>query len=353
MQTVESHINALLFDNECVIVPGFGGFLQQKKSAHYDRVRNKLYPPGVGLSFNRKLQQNDGLLIRFVADQEKLSYDDAQKHVQQFVANLNSKVAQNESFRLHGLGLFFIKEQRIAFEPDRSLNFSKESYGLTHVFVPKFDLASPTSHEVKPNSEIYHLNTSRKTRQNWKRVAVAASLFPIAAYLVWIPSKTGMLKEGYSFQTSDLNPFSEKLCGIYASRNLALASIDFPEFHEQVFSLNEISRVNFTAENEEGYVNREIFVVPPSLKTTNQTEAPLANTLQLPHQIIIGCFADKNNANQLIDEMQNAGINAFILDYHKGLHRVSAGGFASKNEAVAQQDFIRNSTQIGAWIFSK
>jgi nucleoid DNA-binding protein len=353
MQTVESHINALLFDNECVIVPGFGGFLQQKKSAHYDRVRNKLYPPGVGLSFNRKLQQNDGLLIHFVADQEKLNYEDAQKHVQEFVANLNSKVAQNESFRLHGLGLFFIKEQRIAFEPDRSLNFSKESYGLAHVFVPKFDLASPNSHEVKPNSVINHLHTSRKTRQNWKRVAVAASLFPIAAYLVWIPSKTGMLKEGYSFQTSDLNPFSEKLCGIYASRNHALSNIDFPDINEQVFSLTETSSINFTDKNEEGYVDREIIVVPTSQKVSAKNESALAHALHLPHQIIIGCFVDKSNAQHLIDEMQNAGINAFILDYHKGLHRVSAGGFASKNEAVEQQDFIRNSTQIGAWIFSK
>lgn len=352
MQTVESHINALLFDNECVIVPGFGGFLQQKKSAHYDRVRNKLYPPGVGLSFNRKLQQNDGLLIRFIADQEKVSYEDAQKHIQQFVANLNSKVAQNESFRLHGLGLFFVKEQRIAFEPDRSLNFSRDSFGLSHVFVPKLDLAINTPHEEKLKPEIKHIHASRKTRQNWKRVAVAASLFPIAAYLVWIPSKTGMLKEGYSFQTSDLNPFSEKLCGIYATRNHALANIDFPDINEQSISLTEISSINFTDKNEEGYVDREIVVVPPKQKASAKNESTLAHALQA-HQIIIGCFADKNNAQHLINEMQNAGINAFILDYHKGLHRVSAGGFASKNEAVAQQDFIRSRTQIGAWIFSK
>ena len=56
------HLCELLYFNDCVTIPGFGSFLLEKKDASYNESNNLYSPPTKSLSFNQKLQSNDGVL---------------------------------------------------------------------------------------------------------------------------------------------------------------------------------------------------------------------------------------------------------------------------------------------------
>ena len=61
---IDKHIEILLLDNECVIIPGFGGFTSHYVSARYDDRDNMFLPPIRIVGFNPQLRINDSLLVQ-------------------------------------------------------------------------------------------------------------------------------------------------------------------------------------------------------------------------------------------------------------------------------------------------
>jgi hypothetical protein len=64
--SVEQSIRELLFEQECVVLPGFGGFITNYKSAEIDYITNILSPPTKAISFNRQLRNDDGILTHAI-----------------------------------------------------------------------------------------------------------------------------------------------------------------------------------------------------------------------------------------------------------------------------------------------
>ena len=60
---ITAFIRELLFGHDCVIIPGFGGFIGNYNPAHIDKNSGTFYPPVKQISFNRNLNHNDGLLV--------------------------------------------------------------------------------------------------------------------------------------------------------------------------------------------------------------------------------------------------------------------------------------------------
>ncbi len=70
---IDQHISDLLYCYDCVIIPDFGGFVANYRSAEIDKKRNILYPPSKGIIFNKNLVHNDGLLANKIAKDENTS----------------------------------------------------------------------------------------------------------------------------------------------------------------------------------------------------------------------------------------------------------------------------------------
>ena len=64
MINIDRHIQQLLLVNDCVIVPGLGGFVAHKVDAKYDSEHNVFYPPKRTIGFNPILKMNDSLLTQ-------------------------------------------------------------------------------------------------------------------------------------------------------------------------------------------------------------------------------------------------------------------------------------------------
>ncbi len=74
---ISLHISSLLFEHECVVVPGLGGFVSNYSPARIHPVQHLFQPPSKTILFNPELKNNDGLLAKFIAENEKTSFYDA------------------------------------------------------------------------------------------------------------------------------------------------------------------------------------------------------------------------------------------------------------------------------------
>ena len=64
MNDLARHIEALLVENDCVIVPGLGGFIIHYAPAVWVEKDNVFLPPTRMTGFNARLKVNDGLLVQ-------------------------------------------------------------------------------------------------------------------------------------------------------------------------------------------------------------------------------------------------------------------------------------------------
>tara|TARA_R110002072_G_scaffold243015_2_gene402075 strand:- start:11747 stop:12868 length:1122 start_codon:yes stop_codon:yes gene_type:complete len=351
MTTIEQLIGDLLLQNNCVIVPSFGGFVAQQVSARIDYDLGRISPPKKSLLFNKQLVNNDGLLINELANLNKLSFDDASLQVAKKVEEWSVILSNKGRIELDKIGfLYKDKENNLCFEQDRFFNLLLDSFGLKQIqFIKEEAVKTIAKEEIvieketriipiiseKVNKEIKEENTEKAIVsvpqpriKVWKYIA-AAVILPIAFYSVWIPMKTDVLESGIlSFK--DFNPFQKTVVAQYEHQS---SSIEIPKktqqssFQEALEGLPEDIEVY-------SYKYDDTFFIPVKTKATKET-------ISIPEQLdnsglqinvsnyIVGCFGNESNANKLVAKLQLAGLDARIVDVKNGLHRVSAGAALS------------------------
>ena len=129
---LETFISDLLYRYECVIVPDFGAFLTERQSATVNKTTNSFYPPRKVIAFNEQIQNNDGLLARYIADVEKIPFEVAVKKIKKRVKILKSYLTQGETITFNNIGeIIFNSEGKIVFEPSYNLNYLTDAFGLS------------------------------------------------------------------------------------------------------------------------------------------------------------------------------------------------------------------------------
>ena len=82
MIEIGRHIEILLLENDCVIVPGLGGFMTNHVVARYDEADGLFLPPLRTLGFNPKLKVNDSLLAQSYIEAYDISYPEAMHRIE-------------------------------------------------------------------------------------------------------------------------------------------------------------------------------------------------------------------------------------------------------------------------------
>ena len=376
MVTVEQLIGNLLLRHNCVIIPSFGGFVAKPVSARIDYDKGTMLPPGKSLLFNRQLINNDGLLISELAHSNGVSYDQASAEVKSVVSEWNSALKNGGRIEIDNVGnLFFDEERNICFEQDRFCNLLLESFGLGTVhFLSEEDVQiaeqrisipeekpepviAPIVEEQAPKVEetpVIPINRGtqpkkqvaaaantpsteepQRKRRAWRYVA-AACILPIAFYSVWIPVKTDVLESGV-ISYKDFNPFHKPAKATYTSHDLSKSWVSDEGIRGTLES--ELEAVEGTTDVYPFKFTDDTYIQVALPKTEDQatTETPLTET-ETPQTFapntmhyIVGCFADKSNADNLVARLRANGLNAQIVDFHNGLHRVTAGASISED----------------------
>lgn len=134
---IAAYIGDLLYDYECVVIPGLGGFLSRDYPASIHPVKHYFSPPHREIVFNPWLRANDGLLLNHIALNEKLPYHEAKSRIDRFVLKCLSALAEGKRINFRNVGTIYLdKDQQMVFEPDKQHNYLPDAFGLSGFVSP-------------------------------------------------------------------------------------------------------------------------------------------------------------------------------------------------------------------------
>lgn len=152
------YISDLLYLHDCVILPGFGGFICNYSSAYIDENSGMICPPGKTILFNRNLTHNDGLLVSWIAAKDNIPYDKATAQLSLFCEDLKIRLNQQQRITFGDIGVFYTDRRfNIIFE-DGKHNFYADALGMEPIpaeATPKTKAAQPVTHTAAPDMTAY------------------------------------------------------------------------------------------------------------------------------------------------------------------------------------------------------
>ncbi len=127
-----NEVKRLLHEHDCVIVPGFGGFVCNREPARIDQVSHIITPPARKVVFNQNLKTNDGLLAGYLARQKQITYTQALAEIEATVRETLEALQANKSLSIDLFGNFRLNaDANYVFLPDKRNNYLTDSYGLS------------------------------------------------------------------------------------------------------------------------------------------------------------------------------------------------------------------------------
>lgn len=132
MISLARHIELLLLEHDCVIVPGLGGFIANYADALYSREGEQIFlPPYRTIGFNQQLQVNDGLLVQSYMAAYDTSYPFASLQLEQDLEKMLIELDMQGEYELENLGV--LKKglnQNIVFTAQDASALTPALYGL-------------------------------------------------------------------------------------------------------------------------------------------------------------------------------------------------------------------------------
>jgi len=309
---IKAVIRELLFEHDCVIIPGFGGFIGNFSPAKIDRVSGMFYPPVKQISFNRNLNHNDGLLISKISKLTGLNYGDSRRLVEEFVMLITGKLSRGEKVSFDHIGWFVNnRENNVVFEPEANINYYAGSFGLE-----SFHCMPSGNYDVRKRV-VRHIDkepaVNRQTARNLWRAAI---IVPLLALLIAVPLKTDLFKA--KVEATSMNP---------------LVTAEF--------------------ESNRKAVDAAVVTLPASVpETVEEAPAPSPEPAAIStgqYSIITGSFKSEENAMEHIEILRAEGFTPEIKQASNGFFRVTAARCKDLETAITTRDSITGKFP-GAWI---
>ncbi len=324
MQDINKYISGLLFIHDCVILPGFGGFVTNYHNAEHNELSNTFFPPKKDVLFNKNLTYNDGLLINYLAKNLNISYKEAEQKIKDEVQKAWIKLDKNQEVKFDGVGVFRFNADRVmVFTPEDSENFLTDAYGLSSFRFPPLNYQK-SARDVIPLYNTLNMNEGAKKTLKWAAAAIVIVALAIAALVPYQRSKNIKQTAGYNFDTASEKPIEQLHTAMPADTNIA-----------EVINKNTDKRLAlFYSEGAQPTVKKQ-------------------DTKGYTFYIIGGSYKDEANAQQLVDDFKQKGFDASVLNAN-GLYRVSLCQFNNKVNALHELRRIRNEEQNDkVWLFSQ
>lgn len=355
LMKIDKHISALLYEHDCVIVPDFGGFVTGYAAAKVHTTQHVFTPPHKNITFNKHLKSNDGLLANQIVKAENKTFSEANNIISSFVAESNGALKRGDKVTLELVGSLYLDiERNIQFEPDKSVNYLVEAFGMTAIQSLPVKRENIQERIEKKFVDREPIPQERKRRKTLAYITTALALF-IATSLIWLSVGTDILKNA---NYSSLNPFAERIAPLYKVRPEVKPALSDKDLNPDKFSLpiNDtlplatLSLIDDVDHKLVVRLHENVSVAAHEKDKTAVVNNGTKLVAGLKYHIISGCFKIESNANNFVAMMKAKNLNAAIIGKNKdGLFMVSCGDFSNKDEAENELARVRMST--AAWLY--
>jgi hypothetical protein len=381
MISVDKYIRKLIYEQNCVIIPGFGGIMTHYVHSQYNEGLKQYSPSKKKIAFNEVLKQDDGLLVHTIVRYEKVDRNEAVETVKQYVKNLTARIVSEGQGEVDGVGSFSQNgEGSLVFEPLKEVSFETDWFGFTEIAARRITEAAPkiaqpsldtfsTNYEEENAEDMMVLGTSK--RSGWMRWTAAAVTVGAITYFSTIYGSVSS-----STSLSSLNPLTALLESMEPRRDKFERSESSEkkagEFDFADSLIREINGMAHPGAEEAALVGVTDTIVainvPQELVEVVKEEAnldvlPVPVTVEVKKEIqpieskkfhlVAGSFSTERTAAKLVKELKDKGFSDAITLEHKGkeLVKVSARSYASMSEAYKGRADLEKVVGAGVWVF--
>ena len=352
---LQRHIEILLLDNDCVIVPDFGGFVAHHVASRYDEEDHMLLPPMRTLGFNPQLRINDSLLVQSYINALDISYPEALRRIESEVNEMKQVLSEQGYYILEDIGTLHVNSDgNIQFEPCEAGILSPEFYGLSACEFPtlkdarKARLAGnaalvPIETEKPQDPTLLEFIDSEEEKEeraieiklSWIRNTVAIAAAVVAFFLMATPIANSDL--GTTTMSNLQSNFVTKL--MPKDTNMAPAQPVVEQ--EKVAENAEASEQSETPEQSE------------TAEASKISEKPAAQPAPA-YCIVLASQVKLSNAEQYVQQLKSRGMKDAEVYIHNHIVRVIYGSYESESEAYHHLNKLNNNDEFAeAWVYKK
>ena len=360
---IERHIEILLLDNDCVIVPGLGGFTAHHVEARFDESDDVFLPPLRTLGFNQQLKINDSLLVQSYIEAYDISYPEALRRIEGEVEELRQRLANDGYYEMTDIGVLEMNEDgNIIFTPCEAGILTPELYGLSSFemqpLMAEESTTSASSTQVqKPNVEPTPITTTvfdqvrqkeetsandagqdtdtdedaEKTiciKVSWLRNAGIAAAAALLLFFVIFPMSHSGLKNVNIGDFNGTSFFSKLMPKDSQMNNINISEI-------------KASAKDSSRQSVKDSVKDSIKGIEPKVKS---------DTFCI---VLASCIPQKN-AERYVEQLHKKGFDKAYAMVNNKMVRVIYGNYTSETDAYNDLQKIRSKDEFEqAWILKK
>ncbi len=387
---LERHIEILLLSNDCVIVPGLGGFMAHNISARYEEQEHLFLPPLRTLGFNPQLNINDSLLVQSYIEAYDISYPEALQRIEDEVEELKQHLQNEGSYELNDIGTLALNEDgNYVFTPCEAGILTPALYGLSSVEMSRIGaiqpqqqpqpvaVTTPEEPSEEPTAKMVDIDAESadtdaeyeeeeeadvvRIKYSWIRNAVAVAAILLAVFILALPnSKTDMMQRTISnlnngllfgMMSEDTNTskitISKNVKTISRSEECGVRS-------ENTQKADSIAKSVADATTKSVADSTALSSEKGNLTPHSSLHTPQENaTPQKQYCIVLASYVSIRNANSFIERLQKQGYDQAEIFERNNIRRVIYGHYASENDAYNDlRRFHRQSETSEAWVMS-
>lgn len=340
---LERHIEVLLLNNDCVIVPDLGGFMAHHVEAEYSEEEQTFLPPLRTLGFNSQLKINDSLLVQSYIEAYDISYPEALQRVEDEVNELKMHLKTKGSYTMNDIGTLAVNEsENYVFTPCEAGLLTPSLYGLG-AFCATPLTAKASIHEAlssKPETETAKIlgmssivdeieednEDVVKIIFSWIRNSIAIAAVLLAIFLLALPTgKTEMM-------TRTISNLNNNILFGMMSKDTNTSKI-------------EIKKTD---------IQKTPVKVDTILKNDNTRSAKVQkkDSVRNGYCIVLASCISKKNAAIFIESLQKKGYPESEVYIHNNMTRVVFGNFETQQDAYNMLRKIHKDKALqDAWVY--
>ncbi len=303
---LSTYISDLLYRYECVIVPGFGGFVTNNKSAIISSHSNTFYPPHKLITYNSHLKNNDGLLANYIASVDKMPFEHAMNFIK-FEVNQWKEELKDADLFLEKIGkLSLDKNNAIIFEPQTDVNYLTTAYGLSTLVSPQI------------KREVY----IKQVEELEEKVPILVS------------------------EQAKETPNYLKYAAIFL---LGLSVLGFGgnEIYKDYKNKQQIVADQKQKKQLDTKIQQATFIVSEALPSVSLN----VSLDKKPYHVIAGAFRYPENAVRKVNQLIEKGYKARILGVNQwGLTQVSFDSYDSRENAINNLYRLKKTESEDVWL---
>lgn len=369
MIELAKHIEYLLLENDCVVIPNFGGFIAHHQPAHYEEAEGIFLPPTRTIGFNPQLTMNDGMLAQSYMQAYHTDFPDATRKIEETVDRLKEQLYSDGMAEFHSIGTMRYNIYGMyEFEPNESGALSPSLYGLSSFCMPVLTetytdeapkVIEKPQETPEPKQKEYRLNSHR-----WMGNAVAVAIALIMFFLLSSPVENTYIDKGhYASLGTDCLFDAIRSHSMATSLNHPSKKVEAPQLAKTkepkpiIVKVEKVAPAPKTEETKK----EEILLVSPAkevktevVSTAHQKETQTFVKQNLKkYHIIVASLATSVDAQKSLESFKKKGYSNVSIIKGSGRFRISLCNYTDKSTANQKLNELKQDNAFsGAWLLT-